>query len=137
MDDCVFCAILAGSAPAAVVDEDEETLAFLDHAPFTTGHTLVVPKAHHRDLWDVDEATAAAVMRASHRVARRIRDVLQPDGCNLLQSTGLAAFQTVFHLHVQVIPRWDDDPLTIPSWPKQPADPADLAAVAARLRPAG
>lgn len=134
MDTCVFCQIVAGELPAHVVDGDDTTLAFLDNAPFTRGHTLVIPRAHHRDLWEVDEDTAAAVMRTAHRVAARIREVLQPDGCNLLQSTGLAAFQTVFHLHVQVIPRWDDDPMSIPDWPKEHADASELESTAARLR---
>lgn len=134
MSDCIFCDIVAGDVPAHLVDEDEHTVAFLDHAPFARGHTLVVPRDHHRDLWDVDADTAAAVMRAGHRVAGRIRAALQPDGCNLLQSTGVAAFQTVFHLHLHVIPRWDDDPMSIPPWPKAPADAEELSRIAAQLR---
>lgn len=134
METCVFCDIVAGDGAAHVIDEDEDTVAFLDHAPFTRGHTLVVPRAHHRDLWEVDTETLLAVMRMAHRVAGRIRESLEPDGCNLLQSTGLAAFQTVFHLHVHVIPRWDDDRMSIPDWPKEQADGAELADVAARLR---
>lgn len=134
MESCPFCEIVAGDAPAHVVDGDDATVAFLDHAPFTPGHTLVVPRTHHRDLWDVDADTFGAVMRTAYRVAQRVREVLAPDGMNLLQSTGLAAFQTVFHLHVQVIPRWDDDRMSIPDWPKEHADGRALDAMADRLR---
>lgn len=134
METCAFCDIVAGDGAAHVIDEDADTVAFLDHAPFTRGHTLVVPRAHHRDLWDVDVDTFVAVMRTAHRVAQRIRERLEPDGCNLLQSTGLAAFQTEFHLHVHVIPRWDDDPMSIPDWPKEHAEADALAEVAAELR---
>jgi histidine triad (HIT) family protein len=132
--DCVFCDIVAGNAPAEVVDEDEVTMSFLDIAPFTHGHVLVVPRLHTDDLWSVDEDTAAAVMRAAHRVAGRVRERLRPDGLNLLQATRQVAFQTVFHLHVHVIPRYVDDGVTVPAWPKAPRSRDELAAVGARLR---
>jgi histidine triad (HIT) family protein len=132
-NDCVFCAIAAGRAPAQVVDEDADTMAFLDIAPFTPGHTLVIPKRHTDDFWSVDAGTAAAVMRTAHRVADRMRAALDPDGLNLLQATRAVAFQTVFHLHVHVIPRWVGDTMSMPDWPKPAATPDELAAMARRL----
>ena len=134
MSDCIFCSIVAGDAPAHVVDEDDETLAFLDIAPFTSGHTLVIPKQHTDDFWSVDADTAAAVMRTAHRVADRMQNALEPDGLNLLQATRAVGFQTVFHLHVHVIPRWAGDTMVTPDWPKPMASSDDLAATAARLR---
>jgi len=131
--DCVFCAIVAGEAPAHLIDEDEFTLAFLDIAPLTPGHTLVVPKRHTDDLWSVDADTAAAVMRTAHRVAERLRVALEPDGLNLLQCTREVAFQTVFHLHVHVIPRAVGDTMRLPDWPQPAATSDELATMAARL----
>lgn len=131
--DCVFCAIVAGTSPAHVIDEDDLTLTFLDIAPFTPGHSLVIPKVHTDDFWSVDADTAAAVARAAHRVADRMRTALEPDGLNLLQATRAIAFQTVFHLHVHVIPRWADDTMSMPPWPKPRAEQNELAAMAQRL----
>ena len=135
MSDCIFCDIVAGDAPAHRVDEDEHTVSFLDIAPFAWGHTLVIPKRHATDLFATDQDSAAAVMRSVHRVAHRLRERLDCEGMNLLQSNGAVAFQTVFHLHVHLIPRWASDPLSLPPWPKDPAEPDDLRQLAARLQP--
>ncbi len=137
MPGCPFCAIVAREAPAHIVDEDADTLAFLDIAPFTVGHTLVVPKRHTDDLWSADAQTAAAVMRTAHRVAGRLRDALDLDGVNLLQATRAIAFQTVFHLHLHVIPRTVGDGVSVPPWRKAFADRTELAELAARLRATG
>lgn len=109
--DCIFCAIVEGRAPAEVVFEDEETMAFMDINPANPGHTLVVPKQHVRDIYELDEETAAAVMRTAVRVARAIKAVLQPEGMNLLQSNGRAGGQAVFHFHMHIVPRWYGDGL--------------------------
>jgi histidine triad (HIT) family protein len=131
---CVFCGIVQGTEPAEVIDEDEATVSFLDIAPFTRGHTLVIPRAHTEDLWSADEETAAAVMRSAHRVAALLQDRLRPDGLNLLQATRQIAFQTVFHLHVHVIPRYRDDTVAVPAWPKDLRSREELAEVAACIR---
>jgi histidine triad (HIT) family protein len=131
---CVFCGIVQGTEPAEVIDEDDATVSFLDIAPFTRGHTLVIPRAHTEDLWSADEQTAAAVMRSAHRVAALLRDRLRPDGLNLLQATRQIAFQTVFHLHVHVIPRYRDDTVAVPAWPKDLRSREELAEVAADIR---
>lgn len=133
MSACIFCAIVAGDAPAHRVYEDQTTLAFLDIMPFTRGHTLVIPKAHSDDVWDVDEDTAAAVMRSGHRVAALLRETLAPDGMNLLQATRAVAFQTVFHLHLHVIPRWEGDTMAVPPWPKPRRDRDELEALRERI----
>jgi histidine triad (HIT) family protein len=130
--DCIFCKIVAGELPATIVDEDERTLAFMDIAPATRGHVLVIPRAHSADLLDVDGEDLSAVALAAQRVAGSIKERLGADGVNLLSSCGAAAWQTVFHFHVHVIPRYDDDPLRLP-WVPTAGDPAQIMAAAQEL----
>jgi histidine triad (HIT) family protein len=118
-DDCIFCAIAAGEAPATIVAEDERTVAFMDISPATNGHLLVIPRAHYEDVLVIDDADLDATMHAARAMARRVKDRLGADGVNLLNSCGRAAWQTVFHFHVHVIPRYDDDPLKLPWVPEQ------------------
>jgi histidine triad (HIT) family protein len=118
-DDCIFCAIAAGEAPATMVAEDERTVAFMDISPATNGHLLVIPRAHYEDVLVIDDADLDATMHAARAMARRVKDRLGADGVNLLNSCGRAAWQTVFHFHVHVIPRYDDDPLKLPWVPEQ------------------
>jgi histidine triad (HIT) family protein len=131
--DCIFCKIVAGELPATVVDEDERTIAFMDINPATRGHALVIPREHARNLLEVDDADLAATISAAQRLASRISDRLDAAGVNLLNSCGSAAWQTVFHFHIHVIPRYDDDPLRLP-WRPAPGDPDEIAAAAAELR---
>lgn len=128
-DDCVFCAIVAGEAPARRVYEDEYTVAFLDISPVTRGHTLVIPRRHTADIWDVGERDAVAVMRTVTRVAGLLRRALEPVGMNLFQATRAIAGQTVFHLHVHVLPRFDPEEIEV-SLGQRPGDPEELDAVA-------
>jgi histidine triad (HIT) family protein len=118
-DDCIFCAIAAGEAPATIVAEDERTVAFMDISPATDGHLLVIPRAHYEDVLVIDDADLDATMHAARAMARRVKDRLGADGVNLLNSCGRTAWQTVFHFHVHVIPRYDDDPLKLPWVPEQ------------------
>jgi histidine triad (HIT) family protein len=131
--DCLFCKIVAGEVPSTRVDEDERTVAFMDINPATRGHALVVPRAHSRDLLDVPDEDLAACGAAARRLARRASERLGADGVNLLNSCGRAAWQTVFHFHVHVIPRYDDDPLRLP-WVPGPGDADEIAAAAEALR---
>jgi histidine triad (HIT) family protein len=131
--DCLFCKIIAGEIPSQRVDEDERTVAFMDVNPATRGHALVVPRNHARNLLEIDPDDLAATVVGAQRLARRIHERLQPDGINLMNGCGAAAWQTVFHLHVHVIPRYDDDPLRLP-WVPGPGDPDEIAAVAEQLR---
>jgi histidine triad (HIT) family protein len=130
--DCIFCKILAGELSSTIVDEDERTIAFMDIAPATRGHALVIPRAHSPDLLSVDPGDLAAVAQASRRLAARMRERLGAEGVNLVNSCGALAWQTVFHFHMHVIPRYPDDPLRLP-WTPTPGDPAQIAAAAQEL----
>jgi histidine triad (HIT) family protein len=130
--DCIFCKIVAGELPARIVDEDERTIAFMDIAPATRGHALVIPRAHSTDLLSIDPEDLSAVALASQRLAARAVQRLGADGVNLLNSCGQAAWQTVFHFHVHVIPRYTDDPLRLP-WVPSAGDPDQIAAAAQEL----
>jgi histidine triad (HIT) family protein len=133
MDDCLFCKIVAGELPAEKVAEDERTVAFMDINPATRGHLLVVPRKHARDLLDIEPDELAAVVQAAQRMTRRVVETLDADGVNLLNSCGSAAWQTVFHFHIHVIPRYEDDPLRLP-WIPGPGDQDEIKAAAARIR---
>ncbi|MBB4662464.1 HIT domain-containing protein [Conexibacter arvalis] len=131
-DDCIFCKIIAGELPARIVREDERTVAFMDIAPATYGHTLVVPRNHAQDLLEIPAEDLEAVVRAGRAVAGRVKERLGADGVNLINSCGSAAWQTVFHFHLHVIPRYADDPLKLPWIPAQ-GDPDEIAMAAAQL----
>ena len=130
--DCIFCKIVAGELPATIVDEDERTIAFMDIAPATRGHALVIPREHSRDLLAVSSEDLQATAQAAQRLARRASERLGADGVNLLNSCGSAAWQTVFHFHIHVIPRYDGDPLRLP-WIPSSGDPRQIAAAAQEL----
>jgi len=130
--DCIFCKIVAGDLPARIVDEDERTIAFMDIAPATRGHALVIPRAHSTDLLGVAAEDLSAVALACQRLAGRMQERLGADGVNLLNSCGRAAWQTVFHFHVHVIPRYDGDPLRLP-WVPGEGDQAQIQATAQEL----
>jgi histidine triad (HIT) family protein len=131
--DCLFCKIVAGDLPAQVVAEDERTVAFMDINPATRGHLLVVPREHSRDLLEVAPEDLAATALAAQRLAKRVSQRLGADGVNLLNSCGQAAWQTVFHFHIHVIPRYRGDPLRLP-WVPGPGDAEEIVAAAAALR---
>jgi histidine triad (HIT) family protein len=130
--DCIFCKILAGELPSRIVDEDELTIAFMDIAPATRGHALVIPRTHTADLASVGARDLQAVALAAKRLAARMSERLGADGINLLNSCGAAAWQTVFHFHVHVIPRYQGDPLRLP-WVPGPGDPEQIEAAAQEL----
>ena len=131
--DCIFCKIIAGDLPSTVVDEDERTLAFMDIAPATRGHALVVPRAHSADLLEVEGDDLCAVAAASQRLAVRMKERLSADGINLLNACGAVAFQSVFHFHMHVIPRYEGDGLRLP-WIPSPGDPEAIAEAAQELQ---
>jgi histidine triad (HIT) family protein len=130
--DCIFCKILAGDLPATIVDEDERTISFMDIAPATRGHALVIPRTHVPDLLSVETEDLQAVALACRRLAVRAKERLGADGVNLINSCGAAAWQTVFHFHVHVIPRYDGDPLRLP-WVPAPGDPHEITGAAREL----
>jgi len=131
--DCLFCKIIAAELPSQRVDEDERTVAFMDISPATRGHALVVPRNHAANLLEVDPDDLSAVAVAAQRLARRAVQRLGADGVNLINSCGAVAWQTVFHLHMHVIPRFQDDPLKLP-WVPSPGDASEIAATAELLR---
>lgn len=131
-DDCIFCKIVAGELPARIVRQDERTIAFMDIAPATYGHTLVIPRNHAEDLLEIEPEDLHAVASAAQSVAQRAKERFGAAGINLINSCGAAAWQTVFHFHVHVIPRYADDPLKLPWIPAQ-GDPDEIATAAAQL----
>jgi histidine triad (HIT) family protein len=131
--NCIFCKIIAGELPGQIIDQDERTVSFMDINPATRGHALVVPRRHVRDLLEIDPEDLTAVAVAAQRLAKRVHERLGPDGINLLNSQGSAAWQTVYHFHIHVIPRYAGDPLRLP-WTPAPGDAEKIAAVAEQLR---
>ena len=134
-DDCIFCGIVAGDVPAEIVDSDEHTLAFMDINPATRGHALVIPRNHSADLLDISDEDLEQTIVAARRLVARMEKALEPDGFNVLNACRPAAWQTVFHYHLHVIPRYEDDPLQLPWRPVEGDRPA-IAAVADRIRAA-
>lgn len=131
--DCIFCKIVSGEIPSLKIDEDDKTFSFMDINPWTRGHSLVIPKEHSRNVYDIDPDDLAAVHVAAQRLAQRMRDRLNCEGINVVQSSEPVAMQTVFHTHVHVIPRYSDDGLKLPAHPK-PAEHEELAGLAEQLR---
>ena len=107
---CPFCEIVQREdSDAREVYRDDDVVAFFPLEPATLGHTLVIPREHVPDIWSLDEATAVRLAGATTRLSRGVKDALAPDGLNIIQSNGKAATQTVFHLHVHIVPRWESD----------------------------
>ena len=133
MSSCVFCRIVAKEIPAAVVYEDDQTLAFMDAGQVNPGHVLVAAKGHAENLYELNDAQAGALLRTAARVARAIRDAYQPQGLSVYQANGKAAWQTVFHYHMHLVPRHDGDGMAL-SWPAKKPPPEKLAEYAAAIR---
>ena len=133
MSDCVFCRIVAKQIPAAVVHEDEQTLAFMDIGQVNPGHVLVALKAHAENLYAVDDAQAEAVFRTAARVARAIGGAFQPEGLSVYQANGKPAGQTVLHFHLHLVPRHEGDGMAL-TWPVKNPPRAQLEECAARIR---
>ena len=131
-DDCIFCAIARGEGSATIVASDDRTVALMDIMPATRGHLLVIPRAHYEDLLSVDPDDLAAAAQTAKAMAQRLKDKLGADGVNLLNSCGSAAWQTVFHFHIHVIPRYLDDPLELP-WTPRPGDVDEIQRTGALL----
>lgn len=114
MDNCVFCQIIKGDAPASIVYSDEKVIAFMDAFPVNLGHVLVVSKAHLSGLSDLDEETGAHMFRTAMRIVNAVKNSgVKSDGVNLLLSDGEAAFQEIFHVHLHIIPRFRGDGFSI------------------------
>jgi len=130
---CIFCDIVRGDASSFPVAESDGALAFLDINPAAVGHTLVIPKAHADDIWDLDPEDGRGVWTLAQEVASLLQERLQPDGMTILQSNGKSGWQHVFHFHLHVVPRWAGDALQKP-WEMSPGDAAALTDVSERLQ---
>lgn len=131
--DCIFCEIIAGNIPAATVYEDEHVLAFMDIAPANPGHTLIIPKQHYRNIYDIPTEVGSKIMKAAIPIANALKTALNTDGLNLVQSNETAGFQTVFHFHLHLVPRWEGDPLRLP-WRPSKGDMEEIGSLAAKIR---
>ena len=135
MTDCVFCKIRDGQIPSLKIYEDDRTLAFMDIHPLNSGHCLVIPKAHAATLFEVEPDDLQAAIATAQRVALAIREGLGPDGLNMLQANGAAAFQSVPHFHLHLIPRWANDGKGF-DWKLMPGDRTQIATIGDRVRAA-
>jgi len=135
MSNCVFCRIVAKEIPAAVVYEDAETLAFMDAGQVNPGHVLVAAKGHAENLYELNDAQAGALLRTAARVARAIRDAYKPPGLSVYQANGKAAWQTVFHYHMHLVPRHEGDGMAL-TWPAKNPPREKLGEYAAEIRKA-
>jgi histidine triad (HIT) family protein len=133
MADCVFCKIMAKQIPASVVHEDEHTLAFMDLGQVNPGHVLVAVKAHAENVYALDDIQAAAVFRSVARVARAIRSAFSPEGLSVYQANGKPAGQTVFHFHIHLVPRHENDGMNL-TWPVKNPAREQLEEYATKLR---
>ncbi len=131
--ECIFCAIVDGKIPSAKVYEDEHVFAFMDIAPANPGHLLIIPKQHYRNIFDMPAEVASKIMEVAVPLATAIREALNPDGLNLFQSNEAAAFQTVFHFHLHLIPRWEEDPLRLP-WRPSEGNIEEISNIATKIR---
>lgn len=132
---CEFCAIANGSdRNVEVICETDDWVAFFPLHPATPGHTLLIPRQHVRNLWEVESSLGSKLMEGVIRLGRAIDSALTPEGMNLIASAGEVAEQTVFHLHLHVVPRWETDNIG-EIWPVQDGtDDTGLARIAARIR---
>jgi histidine triad (HIT) family protein len=133
MTDCIFCKLRDGQIPAMKIFEDETTLAFMDINPINSGHCLVITKTHAANLYEAELPDLQAAIATAQRVALAIRDGLKPDGLNMLQANGSAAFQSVLHFHLHLIPRWNNDGKGF-DWKLVPGNREQIMKVGERLR---
>lgn len=129
----IFQKIISREIPAEIVYEDDDTLAFLDIAPNNPGHTLVIPKAHYINIFDVTDEVLTRVMQTVRKIAPSVRDAVNADGVNIQSNHGEAAGQVVFHLHIHIIPRFVSDSLEF-TWPKQNISAEEQARIAVAIR---
>ncbi len=134
MDDCIFCQIIAGQAPASVVYRDEQVIAFMSLQQFTEGHTLVVPIRHIKNVYELPDDLTGPLLSTAARLARVLKREFKADGMMLWQFNEPAGGQTVFHLHIHVIPRYAGDRMGARIQLPPPSDRATLDSLAERIR---
>jgi len=133
--DCVFCKIRDGKLPSMKVYEDERTLVFMDINPLNAGHCLVVTRTHAPTIWESDEEDLQAAIAVAKKIALALREAVKPDGLNVLQANGAAAFQSVPHFHLHLIPRFNNDGKGF-DWSLVPGDRAQIVQIGERVREA-
>lgn len=132
MDECIFCKIIKGEIPCEKIYEDDDTLAFIDIAPVKKGHTLVIPKQHHKDIFDTPDELLEKVIVTGKKVALAVKEAVGADGISFGQSNGKAAGQVIFHLHFHIMPRFNDDGLT--HWPKEEYTEGEMKEFAQKIK---
>ena len=132
-ENCIFCKIANGEIPSATVYEDENFRAILDLSPASKGHTIILPKNHFKDVCELDEKTAAAVLPVAARIGAAMKASLGCTGFNLVQNNGTSAGQTVFHFHMHVIPRYENGPAMV-SWVQNSSESEELQQIAAQIK---
>jgi histidine triad (HIT) family protein len=135
MSDCIFCNIINGEATAAVVYEDDNTLAFMDIGQVNPGHVIVAVKPHIQDIYALNAELAAAVFRTATCIAQAVKKTMQPEGITLLQANEAVGWQTVFHFHIHVLPRHQDDGVTL-TWPAKYPSKEELDRLGAQVNAA-
>jgi len=134
MEECIFCKIINGELPSFKIYEDEKTFAFEDINPISQGHTLIIPKRHAENLWEIPAEDLAAVHFASKKIIRAIKDALNPAGVACLQLNGRGVNQVVMHYHLHLIPRASDEPqLPVSSWEFKPGDMNEIQQIAEKI----
>ena len=132
-ENCIFCKIANGEIPSSTVYEDEDFRVILDLGPASKGHSLILPKNHYKDLCEADPAVAAKILPLAGKIGSAMKKGLGASGFNVVQNNGTSAGQTVFHLHVHVIPRYEGGPEMV-TWNPGEADQNELAQTAETLK---
>jgi histidine triad (HIT) family protein len=132
--ECIFCKIINGEIPAVKVLDEELVLAFMDINPSTRGHMLVVPKRHAENIFEISEGDLTAVITAVKRCATAVKQALKAEGATILQLNGKASDQIVPHLHIHIMPRWENDGLSISTWEMNPGDMEEITDIARRIK---
>ena len=134
MSDCIFCKIIAGEIPSTTVYEDDDVKAILDVNPAARGHVIVLPKAHAENIFSIPDEDLKKAICVAKKIAAAVKKAYNCDGVNILQNNGEAAGQSVFHLHIHVIPRFDGDTVNM-KW--KPGDmPSDMDVIASEIKAA-
>ena len=132
MSDCIFCKIAGGEIPSSTIYEDDLFRVILDLSPATKGHALILPKNHYRNIFDIDEDIAAKVLVLAKKIAKAMKEALGCDGINIVQNNEEVAGQSVFHFHMHIIPRYQNDGQTI-LWTPGTSDSEELVKIAASI----
>jgi histidine triad (HIT) family protein len=132
--ECIFCKIVEGQIPCFKIYEDERVLAFADINPITRGHTLIIPKEHIENIWEMSEECLAAISKVSKKLAQAVKKALNPVGIAFLQLNGKGAGQVIMHYHMHLIPRGPDEPeLPVSKWELRPGNKDEIKKIADQI----